>query len=318
MSDAAHESNATHDATHDATRTAAKGRPPWLLFVGAASGLALAAVGLLDAPMGPPVLAGDVAAQVGERTIRLIDYERILAGVERDLRNPLDESVRRLVLNRMIDEELLVQRALELGLASVDRRVRGELTSGLIDSIVGEADADAASNREVARHFEDNIDFFTRPGRLYAQTIFFSSRSQGHRQDGSATERAERAAERLRAGENPSEVESRLGDPQISPIPSGMLPPSKIRDYVGPIILQSLEALAVGEWSEPIESGGGLYLAHLIGREAQIVPVFEEVADLARQDLKRRRGDKALRDYLDDLRTRTPVVVNESVFSPSP
>ena len=295
----------------------AGGRTPWLLFVGAAIGLALATFGLLEPRTGPQTLPPEAAAQVGERTIRRVDYERVLAGVERDLRNPLDQSIRRLVLDRMIDEELLVQRALELGLAAIDRRVRGELTSGLMDSIVGEADADDASENEVARHFEENVDFFTRPGRLHAQTIYFSSRGDGRRQEDSAAERAGRAATRLRAGENASEIESRLGDPQISPLPNGMLPPSKVRDYVGPIVLQTLEALVVGEWSEPIESGGGFYLARVIEREPRIVPAFEQVESLVRQDLKRRRGDQALRDYLDDLRTQTPVAINESVFSAS-
>jgi len=295
----------------------ARGPTPWLLFVGAAIGLALATFGLLEPRNGPQTLSPEAAAQVGERTIRRVDYERVLAGVERDLRNPLDQSIRRLVLDRMIDEELLVQRALELGLAAIDRRVRGELTSGLMDSIVGEADADDASESEVARHFEENIDFFTRPGRLHAQTVYFSSRSDGRRQEGSAVERAGQAVTRLRAGENTSEIESRLGDPQVSPLPNGMLPPSKVRDYVGPIILQTLEVLKVGEWSEPIESGGGFYVARVIEREPQIIPAFEQVEDLVRQDLKRRRGDQALRDYLDDLRTRTPVAINESVFSAS-
>jgi hypothetical protein len=296
-------------------QNAARGRAPWLLTAGAAIGLALATFGLLERPTDPRLLAPDAAAQVGGRTIRRIDYERVLAGVEGDLRNPLDESDRRRVLDRMIDEELLVQRALELGLAAIDRRVRGELTAGLMDSIVGEADADEASPREVARHFEENIDFFTRPGRLHAQTIFFSARNDGRRQDGSAAERATRAGGLLRAGENASEVESRLGDLQISPIPNGMLPPSKVRDYVGPIILQSLAELAVGEWSEPIESGGGVYLARVIDREPPIIPAFEEVEGLVRQDLRRRRGDQALRDYLDDLRSRTPVAINDALFS---
>jgi len=298
-------------------QNAARPRAPWLLAVGAATGLAIATFGLLETRTGPQRLPMDVAAQVGERIIRQIDYERVLAGVEEDMRNPLDESARRSVLERMIDEELLVQRALELGLAVVDRRVRGELTAGLMDSIVGEADAEEASPREVAQHFEDNIDFFTRPGRLHAQTIFFSSRNDARRQDGSAFERAERAGGRLRAGEDASEIESRLGNLQISPIPNGMLPPSKIRDYVGPIILQSLAELAVGEWSKPIESGGGIYLARVVDREPPIIPSLEEVEGLVRQDLRRRRGDQALRDYLDDLRSRTPVEVNESVFSAS-
>ncbi len=295
----------------------ARARTPWMLFAGAATGLALATFGLLEPRMGPQTLPAGAAAQVGDRTIRRVDYDRVLAGVQGDLRNPLDQSIRRLVLDRMIDEELLVQRALELGLAAIDRRVRGELTSGLMDSIVGEADAVDASESQVARHFEEHVDFFTRPGRLHGQTIYFSSRSDGRRQEGSAAERAGQAVMRLRAGENTSEVETRLGDPQVSPLPNGMLPPSKVRDYVGPIVLQSLEALVVGEWSEPIESGGGFYVARVIEREPQIIPAFEQVENLVRQDLKRRRGDQALRDYLDDLRTRTPVAINESVFSAS-
>jgi hypothetical protein len=86
---------------------------------------------------------------------------------------------------------------------------------------------------------------------------------------------------------------------------------------VGPIILQSLRELTVGQWSEPIESGGGVYLALVVARDAPIRPPFEDVEGLVRQDLKRRRGDEALRVYLDDLRDQIPVRLNESVFSAS-
>lgn len=286
-------------------------------MIGAATGLGFAVFGLLESPPGPRLLPPQTAAQVGERAIRRVDYERVLAAVERDLRNPVDESFRRRVLDRMVDEELLVQHALQLGLASIDRRVRGELTAGLMDSIVGEADANEASASEVARHFEENLDFFTRPGRVHARTIFFSARSQRRNAEDSPALRAEQAAERLLRGEDPDEVEDRLADPQVSPIPPGMLPLHKIRDYVGPTVMQSLEKLSVGQWSEPIETGGGAYLALVVARELPIVPDFEEVEPVVRQDLKRRRGEEALRAYLDDLRARIPVAINESVFSAS-
>jgi hypothetical protein len=292
-------------------------RSAWLLFLGAATGLGLATFGLLEDRPGPRELGSQTAAQVGERTIRRVDYERVLAGVEGDLRNPIDDSTRRRVLDRMVDEELLVQRALELGLASIDRRVRGELTAGLMDSIVGEADANGASSKEVERHYKENVDFFARPGRIHARTIYFSSRRDGREPSGDAASRAERAATRIRNGEDASEVEEQLGDRQVSPLPGGLLPPSKIRDYVGPIILQSLRELTVGQWSEPIESGGGVYLALVVARDAPIRPPFEDVEGLVRQDLKRRRGDEALRVYLDDLRDQIPVRLNESVFSAS-
>ena len=314
-------------ATESTERPTASTRSPWLLLLGAGIGLALATFGLLEEQTDGQALPSDAAARVGDRTIRRVDYERVLMGVESDLRGPIDEAMRRRVLDRMIDEELLVQRAIDLGLAVIDRRVRGELTSGLIDSIVSEADAEEPSDREVARHFSENVDFFTRPGRLRARTIFFARRPsparsanggpndlEGDSRNVSAEIRARQAAERLAGGESAAEVEAALGNPQVSPIPNVLLPASKIRDYVGPTLLQTIESLEVGAWSEPVESGTGIHLAQLVEREPAIVPRIEDVADLVRQDLKRRRGDDALRRYLDDLRAETPVAIDESVF----
>ena len=301
-------------STPDSEEPKNPARASALLFAGAALGLALATFGLLEPQRRPEALGEDVAARVGERTIRRVDYERVLAGVEGDRRNPVDEPIRRKVLERMIDEELLVQRALELGLATIDRRVRGELTSGLIDSIVGEADADEASEADVRRHFESYRDFFSRPGRLRAEALFFSARSRTHAREGDAGTRARRALERLRAGSDPTEVAEDWADPQLSPLPDALLPPAKVRDYVGPILLDTLERLEPGVWSEPVASGGGVYLVRVIDREPPVVPAFEEVESVVREDLARRRGDEALRRYLDELRARTKVVINESVF----
>jgi len=288
--------------------------PVWLLLAGAAIGLGLATFGLLERRAEQVTLPREIAAVVGERTIRRIDYERVLAGVEGDLRSPIDDAMRRRVLDRMIDEELLVQRALDLGLAVIDRRVRGELTSGLIDSIVAEVDSQEPSDREVERHYEENIDFFTRPGRLRARTIYFSTRSDSTDPRGPAASRAAEALTRLRAGEPIDAVEQALGDEQVSPVPDTLLPASKVRDYTGPSILEAIMQLEPGRFSEPIESGGGLYIASTLEREPAIVPSLSEIEALVRQDLKRRRGDEALRDYLTTLRTQTPISIDESLF----
>ncbi len=288
--------------------------PVWLLLAGAAIGLGLATFGLLERRAEQVALPREIAAVVGDRTIRRVDYERVLAGVEGDLRSPIDDAMRRRVLDRMIDEELLVQRALDLGLAVIDRRVRGELTSGLIDSIVSEVDSQEPSDREVEQHYEENIDFFTRPGRLRARTIYFSTRRGDSDPRGPAAARAAEALSRLRAGQPVDEVEQALGDEQVSPVPDTLLPASKVRDYTGPSILEAIMQLEPGRFSQPIESGGGLYIASALEREPAIVPSLSEIDALVRQDLKRRRGDEALRAYLTTLRTQTPISVDESLF----
>jgi len=289
---------------------------PFWLLAGAALGLALSAWGLVgsrgaDHVPGEGALEEDEAARVGDRAIRRVDYERVLAGVARDLRAPLDDAGRRRVLERMIDEELLVQQALALGLAAVDRRVRGELVSSLVDSVVAEADAEPPTTAEVEAHYAANRDFFARPGRLRVEALAFGD---GGARAGSALERATAARARLVAGENVRTVEATLADPPVAPVPDALLPSAKLRDYLGPAVLEAALALEPGVWSEPIPSTGGLSLVRVREREAADVPPLAEVEALVRRDLVRRRGDDALRRYLDTLRERTPVLRDASLF----
>ncbi|MBK7949960.1 MAG: peptidyl-prolyl cis-trans isomerase [Deltaproteobacteria bacterium] len=286
---------------------------PWLLLAGAAIGLALAATGLLEPRVrgGEGDAGGDVAAIVGERVIRRVDYERMLAGVEKDLRSPIDDATRRRVLERMVDEELLVQQALALGLAAADRRVRGELVSGLVDSVVAEADRAEPSAVEVERHYRENVDFFTRPGRLRVEALFFGAAR------GDAVEQARAARAQLVAGADPRTVERAVGDRPVAPVPDALLPLPKLRDYLGPAVVEALAELPTGEWSEPIASAEGARLIRILEREGDVAPPLVEVEALVRRDLVRRRGDEALRRYLDGLRETTPVELDESLF-PAP
>lgn len=245
---------------------------------------------------------------MGGHAIRRVDYERMLAGVEQDRRGPIDETVRQRVLERMIDEELLVQQALALGLAAADRRVRGELVSGLVDSIVSEADREPPSAEEVERHYRTHLDFFTRPGRQRAETLLFSRRRESPRA------RAQAARERLGSGAGREEVERTLGDPQVVRLPDDLLPIAKLRDYLGPAVIDALERLDVGVWSEPIETAEGWRLVRVIEREPEQAPPLTEIESIVRRDLVRRRGDDALRDYLDGLREQTRIERNEALL----
>jgi len=281
----------------------------WLLLVGAALGLAISAWGLLEDRAERHVLSDETAAVVGERLIRRLDYERMLAGVEQDRRGPIDDATRRRVLERMIDEELLVQQALSLGLAAADRRVRGELVSSLVDSIVSEADGETPTADEVEAHFRESAGFFARPGRVRVETLFFSARGEG-----SASTRAGVAKKRLEDGEDSAQVQQELADRELAEAPAALLPLTKLRDYLGPAVVEKLADLEVDQWSEPIAVGGDTWLVRIREREAVSEPPLAEVEPLVRQDLVRRRGDEALRRYLHALREATPVTRNENLF----
>jgi parvulin-like peptidyl-prolyl isomerase len=276
------------------------------LLAGAVLGLALSAWGLLEDRVPRHALTEDTAAIVGSRAIRRVDYERMLAGVERDRRGPIDDGTRRRVLERMIDEELLVQQALALGLAHADRRVRGELVSSLVDSVVAEADAEPPSPAEIERHYAENAGFFARPGHLRVETLFFSTR-----------DRAESARARLVGGEGRDAVAAASADRAVVEVPEVLLPRTKLRDYLGPALVEAIDALETGIWSEPLATTDGFRLVRVVEREASSAPPLAEIEALVRQDLVRRRGDDALRRYLEGLREATEVARNASLFAPN-
>jgi parvulin-like peptidyl-prolyl isomerase len=117
-----------------------------------------------------------------------------------------------------------------------------------------------------------------------------------------ALARAREAAARLRAGEAFADVEAAHGDPQVAPIPDALLPPAKLREYVGPSALIAAEALSVGAVSEPLVTRRGVRVLLLLAKEEGEAPALEEVETEVRNEMKRRAGDDAVRRLLDQLR----------------
>jgi parvulin-like peptidyl-prolyl isomerase len=281
-------------------------RATWLLALGATAGLALAAWGLLGDAASARLPEGSVA-RVNGTDLRLDDFERLVAAVIKDMRTPDVERARKRVLDRMIEEELLIQRALDLGLVHLDRKVRAELTSSVIASVVNDVAGQVASPRDLEEFYDENKEYFTRPGRLRARRLYF--RDAGA--PGSALVRAESALARLANGDAYETVRAELGDSEISPIPNAMLPATKLREYVGPTLLRTIDSLEVGQWSKPSVSGSAVSLVQLVDREDAVTPVLAEIRDQVEVDWRRRLGDTALRDYLDELRDRAKVEIAE-------
>jgi hypothetical protein len=81
-------------------------------------------------------LPSDVVADVNGSSIRLVDYSRTLDAVASDKRTSVDDTDRRFILRRLIEEELLVQEGLNQGLLNTDQRVRQLVVDTMQDSIV--------------------------------------------------------------------------------------------------------------------------------------------------------------------------------------
>jgi parvulin-like peptidyl-prolyl isomerase len=286
-------------------------RPLIVLAAGAALGVILAATGLVDVKRQGSPLPSGAAARVNGELIRSADYERMLAGVAQDRRDDIDAGQRRHVLDRLIDEELLVQRGVELGLPRRDRKVRADLTTAVIASIVADTEDIQPTPAQLQTFYDENHSFFTRPGRLRVRQVFIRPASDGD--DTAARTRAAEASRRLRAGEAFGAVRDSVGDPEVSPLPDALLPAEKLIDYLGPTVLKAGLRLAPGEVSEPVRSGMGYHVLQVVERQADVTPPLAEVESQVIAEFRRRAGDQALRGYLDDLRARADVVVDQKL-----
>ncbi len=249
-----------------------------------------------------------VAARVNEHPVVGADVERMVAVIAEERRRPSSPEDRALVLDRLIDQELLIQRGLELGLARSDARIRGELTRIVVDAATREAGELFPDDDELHSFYRDNVDFFRGPDRLHVREVFVGTEG---RSDDEARRIAEQAGERLAAGEPFAVVVGELGDARVVGVPDVPLPPSKLSDYLGPSALATAQTLTAGEVSRPVRSTGGYRVLWCVSRTPGVGLAFADAHDQVLAEYRRRAADLALADYLAELRARADIVYAE-------
>ena len=92
-------------------------------------------------------------AVVNGKAISWDQYHLYLHKAEEGKRNPLTEAEKRLVLQRMIEEELLFQKAKKLGLIEKDPQIRKTIISSMMDFIKTNPERTVLPTNEVLKSF---------------------------------------------------------------------------------------------------------------------------------------------------------------------
>lgn len=281
-----------------------------VLALGMFTGLAMALAGIRPRPL---QLSEGAVARVDEVEIARADLVRRLDALASDARVLPDDEKLNLVLERAIDEELLVAHGLALGLPRSDRVVRSTLIQAVLE-LLGSAASGIPDSAALDAHFAANPERFRRAGRLHLRRIIFqnqSDRSAGPNADApddhNAEGRAEAAWSALEAGA-PWESVAQTGDAAPLRLPDGPLPPFKLREYLGPTALAAAISLEPGHWSRPVPAPEGRAILLLVARSEPTHGALDELGDLVVADLIRERREAAVRQFLLAARDQREIV----------
>lgn len=241
----------------------------WLLATGMLVGASLAVFFIARLPdRAPP--EDDAVARVNGRPIARESYEQALVAVASDRKTGvLATGDRQRVLERLIDQELLIDRAIELGLHERDPQIRNQLATAMIDFLVRRAEDEATSVGD-----EELREFYE--------------------------------AERFRFERAPRYRVAVEGD--AVPLPEGFLLRKEIEQRLGPSVARRVAGLEVGEATD-VDLRGSAYTVRLLERREGGLAPFEEAREVVKSAYVRARSEAAVREFLELARQRSDIVV---------
>lgn len=271
------------------------------LSVGAMVGLALAGWSLFNtaAPARGGVPAGAVA-RVNQGQILLSDFR---AQVESTTLTTFDKSSSRQkieVLNEMIDEELLVQRGMEVGLATSDPSVRAALMSAMRDQAAADVTAGATtSDVELRAYYGRHPERYSSVARMRIRHLLLPAAS---------TVKASEVVQALRSGDGVDVVSTRFKLQRVGPSTDEDEIDVAVRRRLGDELFAVLSGLKTGDVSEPLSRPDGAHVLVMVKREIPVVLPFEEVRAKVADHLRRERADQAVQEHLKFLRGKAEIV----------
>lgn len=235
--------------------------------------IALAALLVPDSAMHRAQPAGTVS--VNGQPITLDDVDLALDAIDTDSRNPRQPDAAAFVLERLIDEELLFQRAIEIDLPRNDSTIRRSIVLAMIDAVIAQAPAEPDES-ELRALFE-------------AETSLFAGEPELHIRWEVA---ADANAPRTRPAAHPADRPMTL---------------TELRRAIGPTLTAQALELEPGDVSQPIEISDQLHWVTLIDRRRPASPVFEDHRDAVEALWRDRTHGETLNRYLARLRDEADI-----------
>jgi parvulin-like peptidyl-prolyl isomerase len=285
-----------------------------LLGGGALIGLAIAGYGLFTAKgTHTRTVPPEAIAVVNQRPILRSDF---MTQAQTQFAMPFAQTSpeqRRRVLEDMINEELLVQRGMEIDLPSFDPDVRNAMVTGVELEVTADVLAQQPTEEELRKYFQLHKDKYSSEGVMRLRELVVKQDESRSAEAALAT--ATEAAKALRQGQSLEAVSKRyqLVDAgrfqDAGHVDVGDIFQFAVRAKVDDALFNALIPLKAGEVSQPVVESDGVHLVLMLKHVLPVPQTYEEAANRVWTDLKNESEAKVRAANLAYLRSRADIVV---------
>jgi len=244
----------------------------------------------------------NAVVMVNDHPIYQSDWDLALEALSMNKRNQITEEDKIIVLERLIDEQLLLQRGLEIDLPQTEGMVRKTIVSSMLDKIIVEGIISEVSDEKLVDFYSKNIEFFSKPSEVHINRLFIEYGTEEEEE-----QRLDEARGLLIAGEEFDIVKEKLGDPIIPVIPNVLLPIKKLKDYLEPALVEIIETLQPGQITTEIESTTGYSFIYMLGSIAGEEIPFDDVKEQVKIEYLRRNDEESVDQYMVWLKKRAKI-----------
>lgn len=229
-------------------------------------------------------------ARVGEKEISRQRFEEIIKILDDQSNSELTLEKKNLIRDRLIDEELLIQRAIELDLVRNDSLVKGNVIQTMFQYIINSNELPEPSEAELREYLIKEKNYFSSGKRYKLKNYTFRNFND-----------AETARNSL-AQNNFEDFLKHVETENTIDLPNVFLTPQKIRDYLGPKALDELANLDKGDFSKIFEINQIPSIIICIDILLDNSPKFEEIIEQIKNKFIRDREDNLVKEYIENLR----------------
>jgi len=272
-----------------------------LLLLASIIGTLLAIYSIMDSNNNYSSLPDNVAAVVNDKIIPSERYQTVIQLIKNDKRDDLTDIDRKMALERIIEEELLVQYAYQNGFLEADDLLRKSIVRSVVDSIAEQSISVIPNEKTLRDFYQDNLPLFTIDEQF--RIVILSSQNGSDINAGKIIWQDSYDIPLLM---------NEIGSIKKLEISSDFISKYRLGTLIGPLLRDVVLSLKLGETSEPLETIYGYSIVTLIDKKGRVIPDFKEINEIVLQEYKRRQRETILNDLLSDLKRQSDININSS------